>query len=163
MFSNAIGRARGLTLAVTVCASVLFAAGCREGYSERMLNPKTPMPAVSDDVMAGEHQAAAQQESANMTRLSMAPLAVRAAFSRDYPGAAVTSVEMRPTSTGMTLYRIGFISDRAAGQALYRPDGTDAVPTPQVYRPLFPDDEAYGRPHLAKEPVTTTEPENTVH
>lgn len=51
------------------------------------------------------------------------PPAVRIAFRRDYPDAAITNLTQFSAETGAPLYRVTFIDHRTAGSATYYING----------------------------------------
>ena len=50
---------------------------------------------------------------------AVVPQAVQNAFARDYPGAAINTIEMQSTSAGDSFYKIVFIRDGKPGAAQY--------------------------------------------
>ena len=65
-----------------------------------------------------------QQQAANLVRLELAPPAVQRSFLRTFPDAAITDVQLQPTGTGLTLYKIVYIDRGRPGNVVYHSDGT---------------------------------------
>src|SRR5687768_1030055 len=65
-----------------------------------------------------------QQQAANLARLEIAPPEVQRSFLRKFPNAAITDVQLQPTGTGLTLYKIVYIDRGKAGNVVYNSDGT---------------------------------------
>jgi hypothetical protein len=51
------------------------------------------------------------------------PPAVRVAFRRDYPDAAITAITPMSAETGSPLFKVSFIDNRTAGSATYYMNG----------------------------------------
>ena len=65
-----------------------------------------------------------QQQQANLTRLEITPPEVQRSFLRTFPTAAITDVQLQPTGTGLTLYKIVYIDRGRPGNVVYHSDGT---------------------------------------
>ncbi|MGH7180007.1 MAG: hypothetical protein ACREJC_21700 [Tepidisphaeraceae bacterium] len=61
---------------------------------------------------------------------AQAPQAVQSAFARDYPNAAIGSVQQRNTSVGTSFFSISFIRSGQSGIANYYPSGAPGPATP---------------------------------
>jgi hypothetical protein len=68
--------------------------------------------------------AAEQQRAANLARLEIATPEVRQAFLREFPDAAITDVQIQPTGTGLTLYKVVYVNHGKPGNVVYHSDGT---------------------------------------
>jgi hypothetical protein len=90
-------------LAAACVTVALFVGGCAK---------KPPPTAVE------------QQREANLARLEYTPPEVQRSFLRTFPDAAITNVELQPTGTGLTLYKIVYINRGQAGNVVYHSDGT---------------------------------------
>jgi len=75
-------------------------------------SPKAPTTAVE------------QQRAANLAQLELTTPEVQRAFLRQFPSAAINKVEVQPTGTGLTLYKIVYIDRGKPGNAVYHSDGT---------------------------------------
>ncbi len=65
-----------------------------------------------------------QQQQANLTRLEITPPEVQRSFLRTFPTAAITDLQLQPTGTGLTLYKIVYIDRGRPGNVVYHSDGT---------------------------------------
>jgi hypothetical protein len=94
---------KGISLAATCVTLALLLGGCAK---------KPPPTAVE------------QQREANLARLEIAPPEVQRSFLRTFPDAAITDVQLQPTGTGLTLYKIVYINRGQPGNVVYHSDGT---------------------------------------
>ena len=95
---------RSFSLAAACVTAALLLGGCAK---------KPPATALE------------QQQAANLARLELAPPEVQRSFLRTFPTAAITEdVQIHPSGTGLTLYRIVFIDRGKPGNVLYHSDGT---------------------------------------
>jgi hypothetical protein len=96
-------RMKGISLAATCVTAALLFGGCAK---------KPPPTAVE------------QQREANLARLENAPPEVQRSFMRTFPDAAITDLQLQPTGTGLTLYKIVYINHGQPGNVVYHFDGT---------------------------------------
>ena len=92
-------------IALIVLLGLAAAPGCKSHSNPEPTGPAAP-PTVS------EINAAKMQNA-------VVPQAVQNAFARDYPGAAINTIEMQSTSAGDSFYKIVFIRDGKPGAAQY--------------------------------------------
>jgi len=133
-------------------AGSLFAglAGCQAiHYSDKMLNAPGERASATDAPYVSN-------ELANSAQLRAVPLQIQHAFALDYGGAAVTSVQMLPTGAGGMFYKIGYIENGAAGQAIYHADGSIAAAEQGVV--VIPEASEVPIAPLPAEPVISPEP-----
>ena len=94
---------RIVTLAATCVMIGLLLGGCAK---------KPPPTAVE------------QQRQANLTRLEITPPEVQRSFLKTFPDAAITDVQLQPTGTGLTLYKVVYINRGQPGNVVFHSDGT---------------------------------------
>lgn len=110
---------------VMLAACVLLAGCSAYSYPDKKLYGKVPPSKPAKD-----HPAVTAADDATFTanRLNGAPIAVQAAFEREYPEAVVTSVVSRPTGAGPNVYDISFIDDGRPGVITYAGNGAIFAP-----------------------------------
>jgi hypothetical protein len=95
-----------MTRFVLIICALLAIVGCKS----------EPKPTVTD------------QDVYNEAKMTSLPTAVKGAFNREPPGAAVVSSEIIHTATGPAAYQITYRAGEQTQQAWYREDGSPAEP-----------------------------------